>query len=93
MTKQYVALMDIEGVKITFQEDAIQALAAYAYQVNQSAQNIGARRLHTIMERLLEELSFEAPDMKMGQVEINEAYVRQRLEDVAQDEDLSKFIL
>ena len=93
LTKQYVALMAVEGVKITFQEDAIEALATYAHQVNQSAQNIGARRLHTIMERLLEELSFEAPDMKMGRVEINEAYVRQRLEDVAQDEDLSKFIL
>ena len=93
LTKQYTALMQTEGVEIHFTEDAIGALADYAYQVNQSTQNIGARRLHTIMERLLEELSFEAPDMKMGRVEINAAYVRDRLEEVAKDEDLSKFIL
>ena len=70
-----------------------EALAAYAFQVNQSTQNIGARRLYTIMERLLEELSFEAPEMNMGRVVINGAYVSQRLEEVTQDEDLSKFIL
>jgi len=93
LTKQYVALMATEGVTIEFKDDAIQTLASYAHQVNQSTQNIGARRLHTIMERLLEELSFEAPGMKMGHVEINAAYVRQRLDDIAQDEDLSKFIL
>ncbi len=93
LTKQYVALMKTEGVDIKFADDAIDALATYAFQVNQSTQNIGARRLHTIMERLLEELSFEAPDMKMGQVDINAAYVRDRLDAVAQDEDLSKFIL
>ena len=69
LTKQYAALMETEGVTIDFQEDAIDRLATYAHQVNQSTQNIGARRLHTIMERLLEELSFEAPDMKMGRVE------------------------
>jgi ATP-dependent HslUV protease ATP-binding subunit HslU len=61
--------------------------------VNQTTQNIGARRLYTIMERLLEDLSFEAPDMKTGNVEINAAYVKERLESVAKDEDLSKFIL
>jgi ATP-dependent HslUV protease ATP-binding subunit HslU len=93
LTKQYVALMKTEGVDVDFQYDAIEALATYAHQVNQSTQNIGARRLHTIMERLLEELSFEAPDMKMGRVEINAAYVQERLEDIAHDEDLSKFIL
>ena len=93
LTKQYVALMDTEGVQIAFQPDAIESVASYAHQVNQSTQNIGARRLYTIMERLLEELSFEAPEMKMGRVEINAAYVHQRLDDVAQDEDLSKFIL
>ena len=85
--------MNTEGVTIEFQDDAIEGLATYAHQVNQSTQNIGARRLHTIMERLLEELSFEAPEMKMGRVEINAAYVKERLEDVAKDEDLSKFIL
>ncbi len=93
LTKQYVALMKTEGVKIDFKDEAIDALATYAHHVNQSTQNIGARRLHTIMERLLEELSFEAPDMKMGNVDINAAYVRERLEEIAQDEDLSKFIL
>ena len=79
--------------QVEFTEDAIDALATYAYQVNRTTQNIGARRLYTIMERLLEELSFEAPDMKMGRVQINAAYVRERLEQVSQDEDLSKFIL
>jgi len=93
LTRQYSALMKTEGVEIGFTPDAIDALADYAYRVNQSTQNIGARRLHTIMERLLEELSFEAPDMKMGRVEINAGYVRERLDEIAQDEDLSKFIL
>ena len=93
ITKQYAALMETESVSLEFKEDAIDALASYAHQVNQSTQNIGARRLHTIMERLLEELSFEAPDMKMGRVEINAAYVTDKLEAVSQDEDLSKFIL
>ncbi|MCH2114223.1 MAG: ATP-dependent protease ATPase subunit HslU [Pirellulales bacterium] len=93
LTKQYVALMATEGVRITFQKDAVEALASYAHDVNQTTQNIGARRLHTIMERLLEELSFEAPDMQMGQVDIGAAYVRDRLDKIAGDEDLSKFIL
>ena len=93
LTKQYVALMETEGVKIKFEEDAIEALATYSHHVNQSTQNIGARRLHTIMERLLEELSFEAPEMKMGSVDINAAYVRDRLQDISHDEELSKFIL
>jgi ATP-dependent HslUV protease ATP-binding subunit HslU len=93
LTKQYAALMQTEGVKVEFTPDAIDTLATYAFQVNQSTQNIGARRLYTIMERLLEELSFEAPDMRMGKVQVNAAYVRERLEHVTADEDLSKFIL
>jgi ATP-dependent HslUV protease ATP-binding subunit HslU len=93
LTTQYAALMKTEGVKLKFTEDAVDALASYAYEVNQSTQNIGARRLYTILERMLEELSFEAPDMKMGKVEINAAYVKERLEAVTQDEDLSRFIL
>ncbi len=93
LTKQYAALMGTEGVQLEFTADAVETLASYAYEVNQSTQNIGARRLYTILERMLEELSFEAPDMKMGRVEINAAYVRQRLEEVTKDEDLSKFIL
>jgi len=93
LTCQYEALLETEGVKLVFEEDAIEALADYAFKVNQSSQNIGARRLYTIMERLLEELSFEAPEMNAGRVVVNAAYVSQRLDEVAQDEDLSKFIL
>ena len=69
------------------------SLAGYAHKVNQTTQNIGARRLYTIMERLLEDLSFEAPDMKAGEVTVNAAYVEDKLEKLSQDEDLSKFIL
>ncbi len=93
LTRQYTALLDTEGVGLKFEADAVEALADYAFQVNQTSQNIGARRLYTIMERLLEELSFEAPEMKTGRVVINAAYVKERLDEVTQDEDLSKFIL
>jgi ATP-dependent HslUV protease ATP-binding subunit HslU len=93
LTLQYQALLGTEGVELSFTDDAIEALANFAYQVNQSTQNIGARRLYTIMERLLEELSFAAPDMKAGRVEISAAYVNQRLQEVTEDEELSKFIL
>jgi ATP-dependent HslUV protease ATP-binding subunit HslU len=93
LTKQYEALLSTEGVTLEFAPDAIEALASYAFQVNQRTQNIGARRLYTIMERLLEELSFEAPDMSMGNVPINAAYVTARLDEVVENEDLSKFIL
>ena len=85
--------MDTEGVGLEFKDDAIEELARYAFKVNQSSQNIGARRLYTILEKMLEELSFEAPDMKMGKVEVNAAYVRERLEAISEDEDLSQFIL
>jgi ATP-dependent HslUV protease ATP-binding subunit HslU len=93
LTRQYTALLATEGVTLEFAPDAIEALADYAFRVNQTTQNIGARRLYTIMERLLEELSFEAPDLGAGQVSVNAAYVRQRLEAISKDEDLSKFIL
>ncbi len=93
LTQQYVALMKTEGVDLEFTDDALDALASHACKVNQSTQNIGARRLYTILERLLEELSFEAPQMKMGRVTINAAYVNARLDKVTEDEDLSKFIL
>ena len=93
LTKQYTALMGTESVQLKFSADAIEALATYAFQVNQTSQNIGARRLYTIMERLLEELSFEAPEMNIGNVEINAAYVTERLKAITEDEDLSKFIL
>ena len=93
LTRQYEALMKTEGIDLKFKDDAIEELAGYAYQINQSTQNIGARRLYTILERVLEELSFEAPDMKMGNVEINSAYIEERLKKIADDEDLSRFIL
>jgi ATP-dependent HslUV protease ATP-binding subunit HslU len=93
LTKQYQALLATEGVEIVFEDDAVDSLATYACQVNQTSQNIGARRLYTIMERLLEELSFEASEMGASRVAINAAYVRQRLEKLSHDEDLSRFIL
>jgi len=93
LVKQYQALLGTEGVTLHFADDAVEALASFAFQVNQSAQNIGARRLYTIVERMLEELSFDAPEQQGSTVEIDAAYVRQRLEGIAQDEDLSRFIL
>lgn len=93
LTRQYSALLDTEGVQLEFTEDGIHELANIAFQVNQSTMNIGARRLYTILERLLEELSFEAPGMKIGKVSINAAYVRDRLGTVADNEDLSRYIL
>jgi ATP-dependent HslUV protease ATP-binding subunit HslU len=93
LTKQYEALLNTEGVELAFEEDAVDTLAEFAFEVNQTTQNIGARRLYTIMERLLEELSFEAPEMKRGRVSINAAYVKERLAELTKDEDLSKFIL
>ncbi|MBI2823637.1 MAG: ATP-dependent protease ATPase subunit HslU [Planctomycetia bacterium] len=93
LTKQYTALLSTEGVTLEFTDDAIESLADYAFTVNQSTQNIGARRLYTIMERLLEELNFEASDMKSGHVRVNAGYVKERLDKITQDEDLSHFIL
>jgi len=93
LTKQYTALLGTEGIDLEFTPDAADALADFAFRVNQTTQNIGARRLYTIMERLLEELSFEAPDMGRGKVSINAAYVKEKLSALAEDEDLSKFIL
>jgi len=93
LTKQYVALLETERVTLEFSDEAVDSLAEFAFQVNQSTQNIGARRLYTIMERLLEELSFDAPEMKGRHVPIDAAYVRTRLESIAKDEDLSQFIL
>jgi ATP-dependent HslUV protease ATP-binding subunit HslU len=93
LTKQYQAMLGTEGVELKFTADAVDALATYAFQVNQTTQNIGARRLYTIMERMLEDLSFDAPDLTSKAVVIDAAYVRQRLDALSQDEDLSKFIL
>ncbi|MDR0608676.1 MAG: ATP-dependent protease ATPase subunit HslU [Planctomycetaceae bacterium] len=93
LTKQYQALMQTENIELVFEPDGIEALAGYAFAVNQKMQNIGARRLYTIMERLLEELSFDAPDMEQNHIVIDANYVKQRIDDVSKDEDLSKFIL
>lgn len=93
LTKQYQALLSVEGVTLTFQNDAIEALADIAFEVNQSTQNIGARRLHTILEHLLEEISFDAPHLKSRSVSIDAAFVRERLDKVTSSEDLSQFIL
>jgi ATP-dependent HslUV protease ATP-binding subunit HslU len=93
LTKQYVALLKTENVTLTFTDDAIESLASFAFHVNHTTQNIGARRLYTIMERLLEDLSFDASDINRRDVTIDAAYVEERLKHVADDEDLSKFIL
>jgi ATP-dependent HslUV protease ATP-binding subunit HslU len=85
--------MQTEQVDLTFTPDAVEMLASYAYRVNQTTQNIGARRLYTILEHLLEELSFAASEMPGTTVSIDTAYVRQRLQEVTDDENLSRFIL
>ncbi|MCR9292372.1 MAG: ATP-dependent protease ATPase subunit HslU [bacterium] len=93
LTQQYQSLLATEGIDLEFTEDAIERLAEYGFKTNQTTQNIGARRLYTILEKLLEELNFEAASMGAGKVVINAAYVDQRLEAICQDEDLSQFIL
>ncbi|MDE3061063.1 MAG: AAA family ATPase, partial [Pseudomonadota bacterium] len=93
LTRQYTALMDTERVTIAFTDDAIRALAAIATRVNREVENIGARRLHTIMEKLLEELSFAASDQNGQAVTIDAEYVKNQLDTLAKDTDLSKFIL
>ncbi len=93
LIKQYIALLATEEVTLDFQEDAIDEIAGIAATVNEKTENIGARRLHTVMERLLEEISFNACDMKGVTVTINRAYVLERLKDIVKDEDLSRYIL
>ncbi|GIN18951.1 ATP-dependent protease ATPase subunit ClpY [Siminovitchia fordii] len=93
LIKQYSALLETEGIQIEFSDDAINRLAEIAFDVNQNTDNIGARRLHTIMEKLLEDLSFEAPDVTMEKVEITAQYVDQKLSAISKDKDLSQFIL
>ncbi|VEF48411.1 heat shock protein HslVU, ATPase subunit HslU [Bacillus freudenreichii] len=93
LIKQYSALLETEGIQIEFSDDAINRLAEIAFDVNQNTDNIGARRLHTIMEKLLEDLSFEAPDVTMEKIEITAQYVNQKLSAISKDKDLSQFIL
>lgn len=93
LIKQYVCLLETEGVEITFTDDAIDELAEIACNVNLQTENIGARRLHTILEKLLEDLAFDAPDMEVEQVTINRAYVQDKLSKIVVNHDLSHFIL
>lgn len=93
LLKQYKALLKTEGIELVFTDDAIKRIAEIAYQVNQDSDNIGARRLHTILEKLLEDLSFEAPDINLEKVEITRQYVDQKLEGIIEDKNLSQFIL
>lgn len=93
LLKQYKALLQTEGINLVFTDDAVRRLAEIAYQVNQDFDNIGARRLHTILEKLLEDLSFEAPDINLETVEITPQYVNEKLKNIVEDKDLSQFIL
>ena len=93
LVKQYTALLGTEGIKLSFTKDAIEELAGFAATVNDQTENIGARRLHTIMERLLDEISFEGPDLKKKDVRIDREYVRNQLADIIKDQDLSRYIL
>lgn len=93
LIKQYQALLATEGIKIEFSDDAIHRIAEFAYEVNQNTDNIGARRLHTILEKLLEDLSFEAPDISMGTVTITPQYVEEKLGAISRNKDLSRYIL
>ena len=93
LTKQQVAMLGTEGVRLVFTDDAIDAMANLAFDVNQRSQNIGARRLYTIMEKVVESVSFEAPDRANETITMDAAYIRERLADICQDEDLSRFIL
>jgi len=93
LVKQYTALLKAEGVHLTFKEDAIDQIAEMSAQVNQRTENIGARRLQTIMEKFLEDISFDAPDLEEKNIEIDAAYIQEKLKDIIQDEDLSRYIL
>jgi len=86
-------LLDTEGIKLNLTDDALEEVAKFAAQVNESAENIGARRLHTIMEKLLEEISFEGPDLRRKNVKVDAVYVRKQLADIVKDQDLSRYIL
>ena len=93
LLKQYVALIETEGVKIKFTEDSVEEIASTAVLVNEKTENIGARRLHTILEKVLEDVSFDAPDMKESDLTVDDKYVREKLSAIVKDEDLSRYIL
>ena len=93
LIKQYIALLETEGIKLNITDDAVEAIAKFATTVNEQTENIGARRLHTIMEKVLDELSFEAPDLKKKAVKVDAAYVNKQLADIVKNHDLSRYIL
>ncbi|MGM0835573.1 MAG: HslU--HslV peptidase ATPase subunit [Bacillota bacterium] len=93
LIKQYIALLETEGIQVEFSDDAIRKIAEVAFQVNQDTDNIGARRLHTILEKLLEDLSFEAPDINLEKIVITPQYVDEKLGTIVKNKDLSQFIL
>jgi len=93
LVKQYTALLETEGIRLTFTPDALATIAQFAARVNESTENIGARRLHPIMEKLLEEVSFEGPDLKKKNLKVDSEYVRKQLADIVKDQDLSRYIL
>jgi ATP-dependent HslUV protease ATP-binding subunit HslU len=93
LTRQQQALLRAEKLEVDFTDDSIDTMAQIAYDVNRRTQNIGARRLYTIMERVFETISFDAPDLEQKQVKITGDYVRQRLAEIVKDEDLSRFVL
>jgi len=93
LVKQYTALLETEGVKLEFTRDSLEEVARFAFRVNEGTENIGARRLHTIMERVLDEISFEAPEKKGQHITIDAAYVGKTLADIVKDQDLSRYIL
>ncbi|NAX39583.1 AAA domain-containing protein, partial [Vibrio sp. V26_P1S5P106] len=93
LTEQYIALMKTENVQITFTEDGIKQIAEAAWQVNETTENIGARRLHTVMERLMDDISYDATEQPGSEYTIDGDYVRSRLSEFVEDEDLSRFIL
>jgi ATP-dependent HslUV protease ATP-binding subunit HslU len=93
LIKQYTALLATEGVEVNFTEEAIEEIATLAHSVNEKTENIGARRLHTVLEKLLEDISFEAPERKGQAITIDRQYVREKLSEIVKDEDLSKYIL
>ncbi|MEG0475045.1 MAG: ATP-dependent protease ATPase subunit HslU [Carnobacterium sp.] len=93
LIKQYVAMLGTDNIDVTFTFEAIEQLADIAYRVNHETDNIGARRLHTILEKLLEDLLFEAPDMQMGEITITKNYVTEKIEHIVEDKDLSRYIL
>jgi ATP-dependent HslUV protease ATP-binding subunit HslU len=93
LLKQYIALLKADGVDLVFTAEAVDKIAEIAFEVNQGTDNIGARRLATILEKLLEEVLYEGPDMEIGQITITQAYVEQKLSDIVKNKDLTKFIL